>query len=393
MWLGTFTAAISALSILLQPVFGNYDYLHELSPPCNPMEDPTCIARDKALATSLYEPFTSKSQHFKVFTCPSGVSYCEHGARLTISERYDNPSIVSNFYILYGRVEVEIKAAHGTGIISSFYLQSDVLDEIDVAEVFGGDIYEFQSNYFVRGNTTTYDRGGYHPMAVPPMNEFHKYSVDWTPERIEWKLNGQTVRILNKDNSQGFPDSPMFIKFRLWAGGDPDNEQGTVEWAGGLTNYQTAPFSMYIKNLNVLDYSTGTEYAYGNAHDGTWIDLTARKGVIFDQPSDATPIPKNRNEDTDKQIKVPLSFLDENHDNVEYDIEYEIITDIPSKDHPAVPTIVNTNTNLGPDGHFVQFFNRTMLNATANSMSQISASLMKLIYTLALEGLFILLCM
>ena len=51
---------------------------------------------------------------------------------------------------MYGKVEAEIKGAAGKGIISSFYLQSDDLDEIDVVEIFGSDPYEFQTNFSSR---------------------------------------------------------------------------------------------------------------------------------------------------------------------------------------------------------------------------------------------------
>ena len=45
---------------------------------------------------------------------------------------------------MYGKVEAEIKGAAGKGIISSFYLQSDDLDEIDVVEIFGSDPMNFK---------------------------------------------------------------------------------------------------------------------------------------------------------------------------------------------------------------------------------------------------------
>ncbi|ABN64366.2 hydrolase activity, hydrolyzing O-glycosyl compounds, partial [Scheffersomyces stipitis CBS 6054] len=248
---------------------------------CNPNTDKKCFARDAALATSIFEPFTSSSKRFRPLADSPGISYCDNGAKLTMTKRFDNPSIVSNFYILYGKVEVEIKAAAGTGIISSFYLQSDDLDEIDVAEVFGGDIYEFQTNFFVKGNTTTYDRGGYHPMPVPPMQEFNKYGIEWTPQKLIWTLNGVPVRTLTNDTPHGFPNSPMDIKFSLWAGGDPDNEQGTIDWAGGITQYTQLPFSMYVKNMYAMDYSTGIEYNYGNSWDGKWIELRSNQGSIY----------------------------------------------------------------------------------------------------------------
>lgn len=217
-------------------------------------------------------------ERFQASVYPPGIEYCERGLKLTILNRYDNPSILSKYYIESGRAEVELQAAPGQGIISSFYLQSPSLDEIDVAETFGSNPYEFQSNFFIRGNTSTHDRGEYHPMYPPPMDVYHKYGIEWTEDHIEWFIDGESVRTVYDDHPQGFPRGPMSIKFSLWAGGDALNDPGTIEWSGGNTDYYDLPYSMYIKDMNVVDYSTGVHHSYGNSFDD-WIDLTAKNGI------------------------------------------------------------------------------------------------------------------
>ena len=62
---------------------------------------------------------------------------------------------------MFGHVEFTIKAAPGTGIVSSAVLQSDCLDEIDW-EWLGGDDAQVQSNYFGKGITVSYNRGAFH---------------------------------------------------------------------------------------------------------------------------------------------------------------------------------------------------------------------------------------
>lgn len=47
---------------------------------------------------------------------------------------------------MFGKVDIELQAAPGAGIVSSFVLQSDTLDEIDW-EWLGADPDEVQSNY------------------------------------------------------------------------------------------------------------------------------------------------------------------------------------------------------------------------------------------------------
>lgn len=50
-----------------------------------------------------------------------------------------------------------MRCASGTGIISSIVLESDDLDEVDW-EFIGGNSTSVETNYFGKGNTTSYDR-------------------------------------------------------------------------------------------------------------------------------------------------------------------------------------------------------------------------------------------
>lgn len=98
-----------------------------------------------------------------------------------------------------------------------------------------------------------------------PQGEFHTYKVDWTKDQITWYIDGNSVRTLNKNDAQGgtrFPQTPMNIRIGIWAGGDSSNGQGTIEWAGGQTDYSAAPFSMYIKEVKVHNANPAKSYTY-----------------------------------------------------------------------------------------------------------------------------------
>ena len=129
---------------------------------------------------------------------------------------------------MFGKVEYTIKAASGTGIVSSAVLQSDDLDEIDW-EWLGGDNNRVQTNYFGKGDTSTYNRGAFSDNAGNH-DEFHTYSIDWTSSQIVWAIDGTTIRVLTPataDSGQ-YPQTPMMIKVGVWAGGDPSNSKGTI---------------------------------------------------------------------------------------------------------------------------------------------------------------------
>lgn len=245
---------------------------------CNPMET-ACDAVD-GLGTSIWDTFTKESNHYSEVNSV-GVEYQDSGLQLTLSKRKENPSLKLDFYIMFGRVEVVMKAAPGNGIILSFYLQSDDMDEIDI-ELFGGNPYQFSSNFFSKGDTSTYDRGQYHSTGTSPLTNYHTYTIDWTENGIMWGVDDKPVRTVLASDPRGYPQSPMYIMMGLWAGGDEDNEQGTIEWAGGLTDFSKAPFSMYIKSLIVTDYLSGTKYSYTD-QSGTWQSIEPNKGEVGDR--------------------------------------------------------------------------------------------------------------
>lgn len=193
-----------------------------------------------------------------------------NGATFTLKKQGDSPTIRSKFYIFFGRVEVWMKAAAGTGIISSVMLLSDDLDEIDW-EFMGGDASRVETNYFGKGvqdNT----KALYFPVKGGILDDFHNYTTVWTKDSLEFHIDGTLVRtLLPKDanNTLFYPQTPMRISLGIWAGGDPSLPKGTREWAGGDTDYSKGPFTMYVKNALVQDFSSGKQYTYGDK-SGSW---------------------------------------------------------------------------------------------------------------------------
>lgn len=163
------------------------------------------------------------------FKATGSVSYDDtNGATFTISKQGDGPLIQSGWYIMFGKVEFTMKAAPGKGIVSSAVLQSDNLDEIDW-EWLGGNNNQVQTNYFGKGDTSSYSRGAFHDI-MGNHDDFHTYSVDWTSHQIVWAIDGKTVRVLTPETAETdkYPQTPMMVKVGVWAGGDSNNAQGTI---------------------------------------------------------------------------------------------------------------------------------------------------------------------
>ncbi|KAF4825576.1 putative extracellular glycosidase [Colletotrichum siamense] len=243
---------------------------------CNPLQSTSCPA-DTALGMAIHVDFTQGAVNS--FASSGSPTYGSDGVTFTVAASGQAPQLMSLFYIMFGRVEITLKAATGAGIVSSLVLQSDTLDEIDL-EWLGADPTEVQSNYFGKGDVTTYNRGQFHK-TDNNQEKFIKYVIDWTSERIVFTVDGTVVRTLTEaeaDTNQ-YPQSPMQVKFGAWSGGDPANAAGTIDWARGPTDFTKGPFHMVVKDISITDYSTGKEYKYTDT-SGNWGSIQAVDGQV-----------------------------------------------------------------------------------------------------------------
>jgi beta-glucanase (GH16 family) len=247
----------------------------QTSTSCQPLKQ-SC-PDDPGFCESVTIDFTKgASSEFESLSSP--VTYDKSkGAVFTIAKTSDSPTLRSKHYIQFGRIDAVVWGAKGAGIVTSAVLQSDDLDEIDWEWV-GANDGAAQSNYFSKGDDSTFDRGGTHNVASP-LDGFHTYSVDWTEERVEWLIDGAVVRTLGY-NGNTYPQTPMQIKIGTWPAGNPGSPAGTANWAGGYTNYANAPFIAYYKSLTITSYSKcspGDAYHYSD-HTGTYQSIQVIKG-------------------------------------------------------------------------------------------------------------------
>ncbi|KAL4752488.1 concanavalin A-like lectin/glucanase domain-containing protein [Aspergillus terricola var. indicus] len=237
---------------------------------CNPLEK-TCDPDPGLNSKTFSSDFTQGESALDGWVKASGdVTFGPDGAEFTVAKKGDAPTIDTDFYFFFGKAEVVMKAAPGVGIVSSIVIESDVLDEVDW-EVLGGDTTQVQTNYFGKGDTSSYDRGTFEAVATP-QEIFHTYTVTWSPDAISWIIDGNTVRTLNYADAKGgsrFPQTPARLRLGIWAGGDSDNAPGTIEWAGGQTDYSAGPFTMYIKSVHIENTYPGSEYTYSD-NSGDW---------------------------------------------------------------------------------------------------------------------------
>ena len=234
---------------------------------CNPMNRTDC-PNDVALGVANYSiDLTTHVMSSDVWNITAvQIDYDPNaGAQFTIEKKHDSPTIQSNFNIFFGTVEIIMLSAPGHGIVSSIVIQSDCLDEIDW-EWIGGNDTHVQTNYFGKGNTTSYDRAVWHEVQTP-QSLYHNYTTDWQKDKTDFYIDGQIVRTLKYEDANGgqnYPQTPANVRLGIWPGGDPKNSEYTIEWAGGLVDYSKSPFTMGVKSVRVTDAHNASEYHWSD---------------------------------------------------------------------------------------------------------------------------------
>ncbi|KEQ98655.1 carbohydrate-binding module family 50 protein [Aureobasidium subglaciale EXF-2481] len=263
---------------------------------CNPVN--TRCHPNMGLANSSYEiDFTKQTSIPPDWTISNWatVNFGAKGAEFTVSKRFESPQLWTNFYIHYGKVEIVAQVAPGTGIVSSAVLMSDDLDEIDwewSGNNFRDTAGKGQNNYYGKGITGDYDRGSFFSVASP-QTQFHTYTIDWTATQLTWSVDGAAVRTLHAANADSgfhqYPQTPSRFQMGIWAGGDPGNAWGTVDWAGGYTDFTKAPFTYYVKSVKITNYNPA--YAYNwtdNSGSSRSIKVISKPAVVSSSTSSSS---------------------------------------------------------------------------------------------------------
>ncbi|KAI1427880.1 concanavalin A-like lectin/glucanase domain-containing protein [Xylaria sp. FL1777] len=285
--LSTTAVALAATQLVSAQTFTACDPREKSCPP-----DPA-VGKENVITID----FTKGANSF--FTAADGttIQYSSKGAAFTMKKETEAPTITSNKYIFFGKIDVEVEAAPGQGIVTSSVLQSDDRDEIDW-EWIGSDTAQVQTNYFGKGDDSTFDRGGYSPVGNPQTTT-HTYTIDWTKDYVHWLIDGTLVRELKYSDAKGgtrFPQTPAQLKLGTWVAGNSKAPEGTVTWAGGLADFSKGPYTAYYKKVTIQDYAGGVanakQYVWNSGSDGSWqsikVETTDGSDVSSDDDTTST---------------------------------------------------------------------------------------------------------
>jgi len=205
---------------------------------------------------------------------------------LTMAPETVGTLLASTTYMWYGNVKAKFKTSRGQGVVTAFILLSDVKDEIDY-EFVGVELETAQSNYYWQGVPSYINSQNI--SLSDTFSNYHTYEIDWTPDTITWLVDGQVGRVKKRSetwnattNQWQYPQTPARVQLSLWPAGLTSNGKGTVDWAGGLVDwnsqdiqtngyYYAAFESVTISCYNATSSpgtNTGVSYTY-NGYTGT----------------------------------------------------------------------------------------------------------------------------
>lgn len=162
-------------------------------------------------------------------------------------------------------------------------------------EILGANDNEAQTNYFSDGDANFNKYNDTYDISSSIFSEAHTYAVEWTQEKIAFSIDGEERKIKHVgDIPPGkWPHAPMHVSLSIWAV-DKDDYPGVDTWAGGLPDWEDAPFKAYFRNIEIEDY-TGyckeidgeVEYSY-NERMVDWHQVTV-SGCKYKQQGMLTP--------------------------------------------------------------------------------------------------------
>ncbi|KAF4119803.1 Glycosyl hydrolases family 16 [Geosmithia morbida] len=163
---------------------------------------------------------------------------------LTMAKNSVGTVLSSTVYMWYGNAKARLKTSRGRGVVTAFILFSDVQDEIDF-EWIGVDLETVQTNYYNLGYLD-YENSANITVSDSFAN-FHDYEVRWTPDQIEWLVDGEVGRTIKRVDTWNetaqrwdYPQTPARVQLSLWPGGLASNAKGTIDWAGGEIDWDNA---------------------------------------------------------------------------------------------------------------------------------------------------------
>ncbi|KAF2755242.1 hypothetical protein EJ05DRAFT_540693 [Pseudovirgaria hyperparasitica] len=213
------------------------------------------------------------------------------GLLMTMAQDTVGTLLATTHYVWYGKISAKMTTSQGRGVVTAFIMMSDVKDEIDF-EFIGVDLGKAQSNYYHQGVTVYTNSANLTVSNGNTVEQEHEYTIDWTPDQITWSIDGAEMRTVKKAdtwnataNSFYYPQTPARVMLSLWPAGLPTNEEGTINWAGGVIDWnsnamQNGYYYARVSEVNVECYDPPSGANVQGDKSYTYTDVAATNDTV-----------------------------------------------------------------------------------------------------------------
>lgn len=191
--------------------------------------------------------------------------------------------------VKFGRFEVRMRCAEGGGVVSSFFL---ILNncwngpplpwrELDF-EAMGKHDGLLQTNYrYVKGRKTMWAQ--MHKLEASLSKEFHKYTIDWTPDYIAWYVDDRLIRKIDssedsvvikyREHYMSYRFNTWVTKSWFWGGYLSKRHLPSYQYIDWIKYYKYKPADSTQKNGFVLEWTDDFDFFDSTRwRKGDWID-------------------------------------------------------------------------------------------------------------------------
>lgn len=245
---------------------------------CDPLSG-TCPS-NPALEGSVTVDLSLPNPYFEG-TDGTEINYPSNGTALQLTlGSAKTKSILSTKYIMFGRVDATLKAASDPGVDTFFLIKSDVFDQMSFRIVGGNNSY-VQTNWTSLGNGASVDNSMDHKMLSSNSDLFHTYSLEYTPDRITFYIDGLVVRnVLAKDVTR-LPQTPMAVVCGIYKADEP-----FIPQKRSFSFKRAVSDATSLKSIGLNNFSTGSLYSYVGGST-SWNSIKATGGTVstFNPPA------------------------------------------------------------------------------------------------------------
>ncbi len=158
--------------------------------------------------------------------------------------------------VKFGKFVMRMKMVSKPGVVSSFFTYDNESwqggvpwREIDI-EVVGKNPNQFQTNLITGNLAKRVHSENMHKLEN--LDQFHEFTLTWTPNEISWAVDGKVVHVETADKSQqvvDMRDASQSYRMNIWV-------SEAAEWVG-MFNLRGLPLYQYIDWVEYYRYADG----------------------------------------------------------------------------------------------------------------------------------------